>query len=350
MNSPLSSSATVELRKTDVAIEIPEFQLDLQRKGNISRLKEFYLRRLSQSETAAVSRLRAKSATFSSPRWSPRTSANDIEWDIASNKGFSKASETGSSDFQLSPTSDLRECTKAVPQKSMVELDAKLGTVMAALESRILNCLEPNAMRHLKQLRHHLETALRWTSPDLTLLGEQTAQQVKQLNGTARVLAPGVYVFSKRAEHLIIQKERFLKKMAKKLAGNGACGGSRTYYSADMPDWRLPASQYRTESTVVSEMDSDYGTGTVYADTVITWDGPDVGNIQEANDYLASKNEDEQRRWFYSQCLAAKMSAADQDKARKVLISDLYLKVKAAALPVGSWATFINGELAPATA
>ena len=119
----------------------------------------------------------------------------------------------------------------------MVELDAKLGTVMAALESRslvnrqivesplelgclllplnlkggrtcaaarILNCLEPNAMRHLKQLRpgdrrllfaatwpeqftdacsdvclcrHHLETALRWTSPDLTLLGEQTAQQ-----------------------------------------------------------------------------------------------------------------------------------------------------------------------------
>ena len=33
MNSPLSSSATVELRKTDVAIEIPEFQLDLQRKG-----------------------------------------------------------------------------------------------------------------------------------------------------------------------------------------------------------------------------------------------------------------------------------------------------------------------------
>ena len=145
-------------------------------------------------------------------------------------------------------------------------------------------------------------------------------------------------------------QERFLKKMAKKLAGNGACGGSRTYYSADMPDWRLPASQYRTESTVVSEMDSDYGTGTVYADTVITWDGPDVGNIQEANDYLASKNEDEQRRWFYSQCLAAKMSAADQDKARKVLISDLYLKVKAAALPVGSWATFINGELAPATA
>ena len=88
----------------------------------------------------------------------------------------------------------------------------------------------------------------------------------------------------------------------------------------------------------------------MYADTVVTWDGPDIGNIQEVNDYLALKTEDEQRRWFYSQCLAAKMCAADQAKARKVLISDLYLKVKAAALPVGSWATFIHGELSPTMA
>lgn len=31
--------------------------------------------------------------------------------------------------------------------------------------------------------------------------------QVQQLTGTARVLAPGVYLFSKRAEHILIQKD-----------------------------------------------------------------------------------------------------------------------------------------------
>ena len=35
----------------------------------------------------------------------------------------------------------------------------------------------------------------------------KSVAKVKQLNGTARVLAPGVYVFSKRAEHLIVQKD-----------------------------------------------------------------------------------------------------------------------------------------------
>ena len=31
--------------------------------------------------------------------------------------------------------------------------------------------------------------------------------QVQQLSGTARVLAPGVYLFSKRAENILIQKD-----------------------------------------------------------------------------------------------------------------------------------------------
>lgn len=61
---------------------------------------------------------------------------------------------------------------------------------------------------------------------------------------------------------------------------------------------------------------------------------------QMANDVCF---EDQQRRWFYSQCLAAKMAAADKARARKILISDLYSKVKAKRTfwerqqPDGNW-------------
>ena len=143
-------------------------------------------------------------------------------------------------------------------------------------------------------------------------------------------------------------QERYLKKIAKKLVVNEACIGALGL-GANNLSWRVPPSQYNPASTIVSELDSECGTATIYADTVVTWDGPDVGNMQEVNEYLALKTEDEQRRWFYSQCLTAKMNAADQAKARKTLVSDLYLKVKSATLPVGSWTMFIREELAPAT-
>merc|ERR1719189_3570899 len=81
-------------------------------------------------------------------------------------------------------------------------------------------------------------------------------------------------------------------------------------------------------NSIVSEMDSDCGTQ--YAETTVTQDGPttDVGNVQDANDYLSLKNEDEQRRWFYAQTLTVKLSLSDKTRARKILISDLYAKVR----------------------
>eukprot|EP00971_Amphidinium_carterae_P299692 5954236-Amphidinium_carterae.1 len=93
----------------------------------------------------------------------------------------------------------------------------------------------------------------------------------------------------------------------------------------------------------------------------------DVAVLQEADDYLSLKNEDhgkntgrcrlhaaracdtlahthiitrkkrhirahtslqdEQRKWFYSQCLAMKLACPDQIRARRILISDLYCQV-----------------------
>ena len=56
------------------------------------------------------------------------------------------------------------------------------------------------------------------------------SSQVQQLSGTARVLAPGVYLFSKRAENILIQKDpgeirlRWLE-----LKGILGCSGEKNY-------------------------------------------------------------------------------------------------------------------------
>merc|ERR1719171_3011613 len=98
-------------------------------------------------------------------------------------------------------------------------------------------------------------------------------------------------------------------------------------------------------NSVVSELDSD--TGTQYAETQVTQEGPltDVADMQAANEYLNLKNEDEQRRWFYSQCLTVKLSCPDKTRARKTLISDLYTKVRAENVPIENWTNWIRAQL-----
>merc|ERR1719230_2353792 len=103
-------------------------------------------------------------------------------------------------------------------------------------------------------------------------------------------------------------------------------------------------------NSIVSELDSD--TGTQYAETLVTQDGQpvgsgDVGNMQDANEYLSLKNEDEQRRWFYSQCLTVKLACPDKARARKTLISDLYAKVREDGVPIENWVQWIRSQLMP---
>merc|ERR1719272_2271236 len=100
-------------------------------------------------------------------------------------------------------------------------------------------------------------------------------------------------------------------------------------------------------NSVVSNLDSD--TGTQYAETQVTQEGTggDVADMQAANEYLNLKNEDEQRRWFYSQCLTVKLSCPDKTRARKTLISDLYAKVKEEGVHIESWVQWIRQQLMP---
>ncbi|CAJ1382664.1 unnamed protein product [Effrenium voratum] len=325
MHSPRSTTDSIgqEVR-TDTALEVRP-----HRKGSIGALKEFYLRRLSQSDAARS--LRTSS-------FSPRTRTRDSE--VESERSYPKDGGWRSLEKLDGGLS------KVVPRIEM--LNAKLTSMRAALETRILdgNC-QNNALRHLTQLRYHVESALKW-SPGLgAQICEHTIEQVKQLTGIARVLGAAIYVFSKRTENIILQKERALRKTEANHAAQ-----TPSYQRSMSMDLLKGEIQFlstsrttKAESTVVSDLDSECGT--MYADTIVTWDGPsnDVGNMQEINDVFALKGEDEQRRWFYSQCLSAKMATNDPIRARKVLISDLYSQVKASKIPTNKWASFIQEQL-----
>merc|ERR550537_852610 len=97
-----------------------------------------------------------------------------------------------------------------------------------------------------------------------------------------------------------------------------------------------------------SIVNADSETGTHYAETQVTEDvgqKADVADLAGANEALTLKDEDEQRRWFYSQCLTAKLQVKDKRRMRKVLISDLYVQVKEEKVPVSEWMTWIQAQL-----
>jgi len=197
-------------------------------------------------------------------------------------------------------------------------------------------------MRHLTQLRYHIDTAVKWVPgcSEIGALSDHTVLQVKQLTATSRVLAPAVYIFSKRIENVVVQKERELRRaMVQQLSpskGGGCEVGSMDGDHDDLND------SVADVNRIVSELDCDCGT--LYAETTVTQDGPanDVGNVQDANDYLSLKNEDEQRRWFYSQCLTVKLACPDKARARKTLISDLYAKVRSEGVPIEGGVQWID--------
>jgi hypothetical protein len=228
--------------------------------------------------------------------------------------------------------------------------DLKLKKLRVALEARLQDSSSKvNVMRHLTQLRYHIDTAMKWIPgcSEIGALSDHTVQQVKQLTATSRVLAPAVYIFSKRIENVVVQKERELRKAMVQTSPSKYNAGNDGGIVLDI-ERDICSESVADVSSIVSELDSDCGTQ--YAETLVTQDGPgstDVGNVNDANEYLSLKNEDEQRRWFYSQCLTVKLSCSDKTKARKTLISDLYAKVKEEGIPIEGWVQWIHGQLMP---
>jgi len=346
------------------ALDLP---VDAAKKASIGHLKEFYLARLAKNEPSAFARLTAKANSFGKDSVQPQAAAQkqarptfaagapavrDIEdLEIMCNNCFSLIRSSEAASCTGEPSGCPLACRSGGlpaerPTGPVALLDLKLKKLRSALEARLEETTSKvNVMRHLTQLRYHIDTAIKWTPGccEIGALSENTVLQVRQLSATSRVLAPAVYVFSKRVENAVVQKERELRKaMLQQAPSLYRSLGSGIQLEADRDEL---ADSVIDVKSVVSELDSDCGTQ--YAETVITQDGSgnDVGNVQDANEYLSLKSEDEQRRWFYSQCLNAKLACSDKTKARKILISDLYAKVKQEAIPVDGWVPWIKAQL-----
>lgn len=358
----------------EATVDIPG---DVAKKTNISHLKEFYLQRLAKNEPGAAARLGVQLGSSGGDAVQPQASGQQIARPTFSASAASAAAAAAApavrdlEDLEImcnncfnliksseasSCTGDPRDCPTACrsgatgekPSGAVGLLDLKLKRLRAALESRLQDSSSKvNVMRHLTQLRYHIDTAIKWVPgcPEIGALSDHTVVQVKQLTATSRVLAPAVYIFSKRIENVVVQKERELRRLivqqstpTKSQEGGGSLTVNRDEISESVAEL----------NSIVSELDSDCGTQ--YAETLVTQQegsSNDVGNVQDANEYLSLKNEDEQRRWFYSQCLTVKLACPDKNRAKKILISDLYAKVKTEGVPIEGWVQWIRSHLMP---
>jgi len=356
---------------------------DTTKKPGIGHLKEFYLQRLAKTEPNAAARLggtvklgqdtnagpcgggcgAAASPTSAGAPARPNFACGgvkDIEdLEVMCNNCFNLIRSSEAANCTGEPSScpmacrsgpaDAMAAEKPVGQIALIDL--KLKKLRKALDDRLQDASSKiNVMRHLTQLKYHIDTASKWQlgCSEIGALSDHTLQQVKQLTATSRVLAPAVYIFSKRITNVVVQKERELRKASLQQSSQPVRSnmGNDSMAFGDL-EHTIGAESVADVKSVVSELDSDCGTQ--YAETVVTQDGPstDVGNVQDANDYLNLKNEDEQRRWFYAQTLTVKLSLADKTRARKILISDLYGRVREENVPIDGWVDWIRANLMP---
>mmetsp|Transcript_32738 Transcript_32738/g.76119 ORF Transcript_32738/g.76119 Transcript_32738/m.76119 type:complete len:389 (-) Transcript_32738:190-1356(-) len=336
---------------------------------SIGILKDFYLERLAKSEhgggggsgaTLLGSKLNtvqigatapAKEASPASRPTFPPGATRDIEdIEVMCNNCFSLIKSSEASQCSGTPADCTLACrsgnsSAALAMGPLARQDLKLQRLRGALEARLQDKnVKLSIMRHLTQLRYHLDTALKWSQGccDIGALTHHTILQVKQLTMTSRVLAPAVLVFSKRVESAIVQKERELRKsLMKETQPHRAADGR---FEDSVFDQDELADSVADVNSVVSELDSDCGT---HCNETIVTEGPsnDVGNMKDLQDDPALKSEDEQRRWFYSQCLTAKLACPDKARARKMLISEFYTKVKDEGVPVSQWVVWIHKQL-----
>jgi hypothetical protein len=265
----------------------------------------------------------------------------DGELEILCNKCFSLIPAS-------SVLSHLKVCVQAAVKSPAELLKVKLQKLRGSLEGRLRSAAtQVEVMRYLSQLRYHIDTALKWGEDgSVNALAEHTLVQVKQLTQTARYIAPAVLIFTRRVENVIVQLDKELRQASSK--------GDREFSGAAV-DLSLIVNRSNQDddvtsaievTSVVTAVDSDTGTQT--AETQVTEDArgdTDVADLAGADKALTLKNEDEQRRWFYSQCLTAKLQCTEKSQIRRVLISDLYVKVKQDGVPIDGWTEWIKQNL-----
>lgn len=125
------------------------------------------------------------------------------------------------------------------------------------------------------------------------------------------------------------------------------------HYNAEVERQRRELRKWKAHTQVLEalagartldEVQSDVGSD---AESVGSSQGSaaDVGDLQAAEEALQQISEDQLRRYFYSQCLKAKLQLPKTHPGHKILVSKLYEEAR--DLPVARWRRFIKTQLEP---
>merc|ERR1712007_4896 len=243
-------------------------------------------------------------------------------------------------------TCPLADASTQRPSGTIALLDMKLNKLQAALEKRLQESdpQKVSVMRHLTQLKYQIGTAKKWNpaDPEAACLSDRVVSKVKELVASARLHAPTVYIFSKRVENVIVQKERAFRKLV-------------AQSTALSPQSNVPFSLAGSVKSLVTEVNScvsaNSATGTETemesCSTISEGTAFDVGNMHEASEMLETRSEVEQRHWFYKQCLRARVTSGCSDKSliKNPLIADLYTKVRSEQVPIKDWVPWIHRQV-----
>jgi len=231
-------------------------------------------------------------------------------------------------------------------------LDAKLKKILEVAQERLDDTTEICESRALTNLIYHINCAIKWYPgcAELGGLSGHTVQQIMHLATSAKHLSVSILALCKRVVQVVTQKEKELFLLQGAKSAGTMLGGGGGYPGASMGGGYLKDDDIcggLEVKSIVSELDSDCGTQ--YSDTNITYDTNamqnDVGDILGVNDIMKIQDEDEQRKWFYSHCLSLKLKCSDKNRARKVLISDLYTQIKEENVPTSEWPNWILEHL-----
>jgi len=253
----------------------------------------------------------------------------------------------------------------------------KLAKLRTLLEMRLqAQRTKVSVMRHLTQLRYHIDVAAQWTygANQIGALSERTIEQVKQLTATSRVLAPAVYIFSRRVENMIMQKERELKKSLisvppactispRPLTSRGpsstsvvtATGASPTALVAGCPlspDRKSCDFDSFSETTTMagsSFIDDFFSLCGTQSTEHPTLDSPKLRSFSQTalSQQTVGLDDSELRSWFYYQCLSEKISRKNTivGPGQTPLVSDLYSKVQKEKVPTQQWLQWMKLQL-----
>ena len=292
---------------------------------NVEEIRNFYLKRLQQSQnttrlpTSSQTMINSKpqaqgtlgsvastsvgsgstSTSSHRPRFTAEMLKSEKEVDVMCNLCFEMVKSSN-------VTTHARLCEALVaPPNPIDQLDMKLKKFRSALEARL--CADQSNKHNLRtwtNLKYHLDAALKWTvgCAELGAVSDHTVREVKMLTSTARHLAPQMYVFAKRIENIITLKIAELKLAEQRAASPEAQAGAdpspAPLLAVDRPD-----DTDALDVQSVAEMNSDCGTN--YQETHVTQsECGDVANLNDMKSISQQQNEDDARREFYSMCLA----------------------------------------------